>query len=504
MNAPAYILAIDQGTTSTKAVVLDRAGRVAGTSDGARHAVTATHPRAGWVEHDPEQILATVIASARAAVGDAGLDFADIAAVGLANHGETVVAFDRADGTPVYPAISWQDRRGEDLTDAWRASGLEPLVVERTGLRLDPYFSAAKMAWIMRHVAPARDLSARGRLALGTLDSWLLWRLTGGRAFITDVATASRTMLLDLATLRWSDALLDALALPAGALAELRPNAGIAGHTDAAVFGAAVPIAGLCVDQQAALFGHGCLRAGEAKATYGTGCFVLANIGADAGRRAEGLLTCVGWQLEGAVSYALDGGVYSAGSVAEWLVDLGLVTSADALSDLAASVGSAGGVLMVPAFSGLAAPHWQGRARACWAGMSQGTERGHLVRAALESIAYRVNDIAGAMAAAGIALDHLRVDGGLTRCAFLMQHQADVLGVPVTCSATPELTARGVGLMAGLGCGLWPSVATLPASPAPGTAYVPDRAASGQAQAQYRRWQRVCSDIARWGELDLV
>ena len=498
MSAACHILAIDQGTASTKSLLIDEDGRIVGTSADENYDIDASYPRPGWVEYDPEQILETICASAKAAVYNAELTWDDVAAVGLANHGETVIAFDADDGQPIYPAISWQDRRGEELIHAWREEGLDDLVRQETGLRLDAYFSASKLAWIVRNVPAAKKLLKKNRLRLGTSDSWLLWQLTGGRVFVTDVATASRTMLLNLKSLGWSDSLIDAFGLRRDCLPQIKANATRIGETVEDTFGFQLPITGLCVDQQAALFGHGCLHMGETKATYGTGCFLLSNIGKSPGSRATGLLSCVGWNIDGNLSYVFDGGVYSAGSLVQWLVELGLVGDMRELSHLAADVDDTNGVVMIPAFSGLAAPHWKGQARACWTGMSLGTDRRHLVRAALESIAYRVKDIVSSMKAADITIHRLHADGGLTRCEFLMQFQADVLGIPVVCANMPERTALGVGLMAGIGCMLWNGLSDLPHPSTDTKTYTPRVEFKGRYRQQYEKWRSICLEVATW------
>jgi glycerol kinase len=496
-RASSYLVAIDQGTTSSRALVLDGRGRVAGSSQG-DFKIPGIHPRPGWVEFDPRALWATVRDAVASALDHAGVAIGQVAALGMANQGETVIAFDGDSGAPFGNAISWQDRRTEDIVAGWRADGLERQVHAITGLRLDPYFSAAKLAWILAHRADAAEALDKGRLRLGTSDTWLIWQLTGGRSFVTDAATASRTMLMDLEQGAWSQPLVEALGLPGQSLPAIVASAGLLGVTDSAVWGRQVPITGLCVDQHAALFGHGCHERHQAKATYGTGCFVVANAGTDARVRAPGLLTALGWRLGQSTHYIVEGGVYSAGSIVEWLIGLGLITAADELDGVAGSVADSRGVVMIPAFSGLAAPWWQSNARACWAGMDSGTSRAHLVRAALESIAFRVRDIHAAMAEAGVALGSLRADGGLTRSQLLMQLQADALDCPVAVSVHSEVTALGVGLMAGLGAGIWDSVAELPEVAATGARFEPRVQEARHAAAMYRRWRALCESVARW------
>lgn len=499
MPDPKYILAIDQGTTSTKALVLDNTGRIVGVSKG-QFGIDGIYPEPGWVEYEPEQIWRSVRESTAAAIDDASLKAEEIAAIGLANQGETVIAFDAEDGTPVGNAISWQDRRTEDIVAGWRASGLEQEIFKQSGLRLDPYFSAPKMKWILENEAEAERLHRLGRLRLGTSDAWLGWQLTGGRSFVTDAATASRTMLLNLSDIAWSKDLLPAFGLPEEALPKIVPNTGSIGLSIKDLVGREVPVTGLCVDQHAALFGHGCFEAKQAKATYGTGCFLLTNVGADPTLRADGLLTALGWQIDGKATYVMEGGVYSAGSIVEWLIKLGLISDASELDSLALAVDDTGGVILIPAFSGLAAPYWKSRARACWAGMGSGTEREHLVRAVLEAIAYRVRDIHGSMAAAGIELGELRVDGGLTRSDFLMQYQADVLVCPVAVSESPEVTALGVGLMAGVGIGLWEYRTGMPKVAEIARRFEPQPDNTSQCRKSYESWHRICLEVAEWGD----
>ncbi len=500
MGSSRFILAIDQGTTSTKAVVLDDEGRLCGPAATAGP-INGRHPRQGWVEFDPVQLLESVHQSAEGAVRGAGLTFSDIAAIGLANQGETCIAFEAATGRPIYPAISWQDRRCEEIVKAWRASGLESAVVEATGLRLDEYFTAPKLAWLLRHVTTAQDLYAAGQLRYGTSDAWLIWQLTGGQQFVTDPATASRTMLFDLATQQWSPAILEALGLAESALPTIVGNAEAIGVTDERWFGMEIPIAGLCVDQQAALFGQGGIKAGHTKITYGTGCFILANAGGDSSRRAAGLLTSVGWRLGSApATYVFDGGVYSAGSLVDWLCSLGLASSAAEASQLASDVEHSNGALLVPAFSGLGAPRWASRARACWLGMTQGTDRRCLARASFEAIAFSVKEIVDRMTEAGMRLERINVDGGLTRSDLLMQMQADMLGIVLTRNAMPEATALGVGYLAGIGSGLWGGD-SLPAPPNKDvTTLEPRAAAHADYAVRYERWKLACDAVIGMGE----
>ncbi len=495
-----YILAIDQGTTSTKALVIDQDGAIIGTSWPELFGIEATYPQPGWVEFDPDRMLDTVRQSATAAVRNAGIGFTEIAGIGLANQGETVIAFDGASGRTICPAISWQDRRTEHLTERWRSSGMEETISATTGLRLDPYFSAAKLAWILENVGEAHRLQEAGRLRLGTSDAWLLWQLTGGEHFITDVSTASRTMLLELATLQWSPHLAESFGIPIDCLPRVVPNAERIGVTTQAMFGSEIPITGICVDQQAALFGQRALDTGQAKITYGTGCFLLANIGTDSTLRASGLLTSVGWSIGGETTYVFDGGVYSAGSLVDWLCDLGLATDVDEVARLAQEIDPPSQVMLIPALSGLAAPRWSSRARACWLGMDQGTDRRHLIRSALEAIAFRVREVFDAMEESGIRPECVDVDGGLAQSDLLMQIQAALLNVSLRRNSLSECTALGAGYLAGLGCGLWESPQQLPQSMGERVSFEPDATVANAYAAAFERWKRFCSAVVQMGD----
>lgn len=476
------ILAIDQGTTSSKAVLVDETGAIQ--SSSRNFAVAALHPRAGWVEFDPKQMLESVVGAAKDALGQAGVDAEDVSAIGLANQGETVIAFDGATGEPVCPAISWQDRRTIGIIEQWRADGIETEVARRTGLRLDPYFSASKLHWILDNVPEAKGLLRDGRLKMATSDAWLLWQL--GTRFVTDVSTASRTMLMNLESLGWDERLLDATGVPRECLPEIVGNAEIACETR--VLGPSIPIAGLCVDQQAALFGQRCFRNGEAKATYGTGCFVLANVGGANDARRDGVLTSVGWRIGGAASYVLDGGIYSAGSILNWLRDaLGLFRDFAELEKLASSVDDTGGVYLLPGFAGLGSPYWEPDARAAFVGLTLATRREHLARAALEAIAFRVKDVVDAM---DINVHALQVDGGLTRNDFLMQLQSDLLGIPIARGDHPEATALGAAMMAGIGAGMYDGIGGLPEADARVEVFEPRAEHRDSLLARYDEWRR--------------
>jgi glycerol kinase len=452
----AYILALDQGTTSSRAILFGHGGAVAAV---AQREFPQVFPKPGWVEHDPKEIWASQVAVAIEALARAHAGTKDVAAIGITNQRETTVVWDRASGEPVCPAIVWQDRRTADRCDRLKADGFEPLVRERTGLVIDAYFSGTKLAWILDNIDGARAKAAEGRLAFGTIDSWLVWRLTGGGVHVTDVSNASRTMLFNIHTLQWDDDLLRMLNVPASLLPEVRASSDVYGRVAGGLGLDGVPVAGIAGDQQAALFGQMCVRPGMAKNTYGTGCFLLQNTGERPVASANRLLTTVAWKVGDRTEYALEGSVFIGGAVVQWLRDgLGLIRRSADVEALASSVPDNGGVYLVPAFAGLGAPHWDAYARGAIVGLTRGSTAGHIARAAVESIAYQVNDLLGAVRRdAGIALGELRVDGGAARNDMLMQFQADVLGVPVVRPTVTETTAIGAAYLAGLAVGFWGS-----------------------------------------------
>ena len=451
--AQGFVLALDQGTTSSRALVFDANGRVVAM---AQRELPQSYPQPGWVEHDALRIWTDTLACMHEALLRAALKPADIAAIGITNQRETVVLWDRATGTPLAPAIVWQDRRTADACARLRAEGHEALVRGRTGLVLDPYFSASKIAWLLDHVPGARGRAERGELACGTLDSWLAWQLTRGRRHITDLTNASRTQLLDIRSGRWDDDLLALFGVPRALLPEVLPSAGHLADTDPALFGRAIPLTGIAGDQQAALYGQGCTAAGLAKNTYGTGCFMLMHTGRQVIASTHGLLATCAAQTSTDIEYALEGSVFVTGALVQWLRDgLGLIARSADIEALAASVPDSGGVTVVPAFTGLGAPHWSADARGALYGLTRGTTRAHIARAALEAIALQTLDVMRAMEAdAGAPLRALRVDGGGTANALLMQMQADLLGCPVQVAPTAETTALGAALLAARGCGL--------------------------------------------------
>lgn len=454
------LLAIDAGTTGVTALVIDEAGAVLaqGYAEFPQY-----FPRPGWVEHDGNEIMDAVLASCSCALREAGISASDLATIGITNQRETVVLWHRRSLEPVHRAIVWQDRRTAGACDALREAGYADLVRDRSGLVLDAYFSGTKLAWLLDHVEGARDGAGKGELAFGTVDTWLAAWLTGGEAHVTDPSNASRTMLYDTRAGAWSDELCGLLGVPAAVLPEVRPSAGELGVTDPDRFlGARVPITGSAGDQQAALFGQGCWAPGTSKSTYGTGSFVLLNTGGSA-PPSERLLTTVAWDLGDGLVYALEGSIFSTGAAIQWLRDgLGLIADAAETGPLAETVADTGDVYLVPAFTGLGAPHWDPYARGTIVGLTRGTTRAHLARAAVEAMAYQTRDVAEAMEAdSGVPLTELRVDGGAVAMDLLCQFQADLLGVPVLRPVVRETTAMGAGFLAGLGAGVWASTREL-------------------------------------------
>jgi len=452
-----YILALDQGTTSSRAIVFDRDGAIRAI---AQKEFTQMFPSPGWVEHDPQEIWASQIGVAVEALGRAQVRPKDVAAIGITNQRETTIVWDRETGEPIHHAIVWQDRRTADFCERLKAEGAGETIQVRTGLLIDAYFSASKIRWLLDHVPGARARAEAGKLAFGTVDTWLVWKLTGGACHVTDVSNASRTMLFNIHTLQWDDELLRLFNIPASLLPAVRSSSEVYGQVSTSLGIDQVPVAGIAGDQQAALFGQMCRTPGMSKNTYGTGCFLLQNIGSSPIRSRQQLVTTVAWQIGGRTEYALEGSVFIGGAVVQWVRDgLGLVRTAADIEPLAASVADNGGVYLVPAFAGLGAPHWDPYARGTIVGITRGTTAGHIARAALESIAYQVSDLLDAMAGdAGISLTELRVDGGAATNNTLMQFQADLLGVPVVRPVVTETTALGAAYLAGLAVGFWPSV----------------------------------------------
>ncbi len=454
---PQYILAFDQGTTSSRAIVFNKQGAIVAT---AQKEFTQIFPKPGWVEHDPNEIWSTQIGVAAEAVTKAGLTVRDIAAIGITNQRETVVVWDRKTGQPVYNAIVWQDRRTASDCDELREAGYQTLIQQKTGLVIDAYFSATKLKWILDHVDGAREKAKNGGLCFGTIDSWLLWKLTDGSVHITDVTNASRTMLFNIHTSCWDEDLLQLLTIPESMLPQVKSSSEIYGYTQHILTSHSIPVAGIAGDQQAAMFGQMCLKEGMVKNTYGTGCFMLMNTGDKPVASKNNLLTTIAWQINGKTQYALEGSVFIAGAVVQWLRDgLQIIRSSSDVETLVAQVFSNEGVYMVPAFAGLGAPYWNGHARGTLVGITRGTTAAHIARACLESIAFQTMDLLNAMQAdAGIIIPELRVDGGATVNEMLMQFQSDVLNLPVIKPRITETTALGAAYLAGLAVGYWSHV----------------------------------------------
>ena len=490
------ILALDQGTTSSRAIVFDHAGSIVSV---AQQEFRQIFPRAGWVEHDAAEIWATELGVAHQALARAGVNAADVAAIGITNQRETTVVWDRATGAPIHNAIVWQDRRTAGFCDSLKAAGLGPAIQKKTGLVIDAYFSGSKLRWLLDNVPGARDRAERGELAFGTIDTWLTWKLTGGAVHVTDVSNASRTMLYDIVKGDWDDELLEWIGVPKAVLPEVRGSSEVVGRTATGLFDAPIPVAGIAGDQQAALFGQQCFERGLAKNTYGTGCFMLMNVGEQAVVSRHRLLTTVGWRIGGRTDYALEGSVFVGGAVVQWLRDgLGIISHSSEVEALAASVPDAGGVYLVPAFAGLGAPHWDQYARGLMAGITRGTTRAHLARAALEGIAFQVADILDVMKADSlIGLGELRVDGGAAANGLLMQFQADILGVPVARPKVIETTALGAAFLAGLAVGFWGSVAEVSKAWQIDRRFEPAMSAD-EAAARRARWTRALERAKDW------
>ena len=449
-----YIMALDAGTTSNRCIIFDHDGNI---HASAQREFPQYYPQPGWVEHDANEIWETQLAVIKQAMADAGLQASDLAAIGITNQRETVVVWDRETGEPVCPAIVWQCRRTAGYCDELRERGFADIIRRKTGLVLDAYFSGTKLKWILDQVPGAREQAEAGRLLFGTVDTWLIWKLTGGKVHATDHTNASRTMLYNIHELCWDGELLTLLGIPANMLPEARPSSGSFGETMPELLGGAVPIAGAAGDQQAALFGQACFEPGEAKNTYGTGCFLLLNTGSHPVDSSHGLITTIAWGSGSEVTYALEGSIFSAGAAVQWLRDeLGLISDAAETEGLARAVPDSNGCYVVPAFTGLGAPYWDPYARGVICGLTRGVNKSHLVRATLESVAYQVCDVVAAMSAdANLPLAGLRVDGGASANDFLMQTQADLLGTAVIRPGSVESTALGAAYLAGLAVGFW-------------------------------------------------
>jgi glycerol kinase len=494
-----YILSLDQGTTSSRALVFDDQGAVRAL---AQREFTQIFPQPGWVEHDPEEIAASQFAVALEALAQAHLRSGDIAAIGITNQRETAIVWDRATGKPIYNAIVWQDRRTAEFCEHLKTQGHEDLIQQRTGLVIDAYFSASKISWILEQVPNARQLAQAGRLAFGTVDSWLLWKLTSGRLHRTDASNASRTMVFNIHSGQWDSDLLALFQIPASILPEVCPSSGVYGEVTSVPGLNGIPIAGIAGDQQAALFGQRCTHPGLTKNTYGTGCFMLQSTGNRGVKSTHRLLTTVAWRIGGITDYALEGSVFIAGAVVQWLRDaLGVIRTSAEVEALANSVPNNGGVYFVPAFVGLGAPHWDSYARGAIFGLTRGSTAAHIARAALESIAYQVADLMEAMQTdTGTPLTELRVDGGASANDALMQFQADILGVPVVRPSMTESTALGAAFLAGLATGVWRDADAISNLPRPERRFEPCVPRS-QTEDMRQRWNEAVSRSRNWERL---
>ncbi len=493
-----YVMALDQGTTSSRAILFDSQGAVVAVD---QHEFEQHFPRPGWVEHDPLQIWESQLRAARGAMVKAKATAADVTAVGITNQRETSLVWDRASGEPIYPAIVWQSRQTAKLCEELRARGLEDEVRARTGLVIDAYFSATKIRFILDAVDGAQQRAERGELCFGTVDTWLLYKLTKGRVHATEYSNASRTMLYNIHQREWDELLLGELRIPRGLLPEVRDSSGVFGNMDAEWLGAEIPVAGAAGDQQAALFGQGCHAPGRAKNTYGTGCFLLMNTGDRAPTSKTGLVTTIAWGLDGQVEYALEGSIFVAGAAVQWLRDgLGLISDAAESHTLASAVPDTGGVYVVPAFVGLGAPYWDERARGTIVGLTRGSGREQLVRATLESIAYQTRDVVDCLTEdSGLTLSSLRVDGGACQNDFLMQFQADMLGVEVRRPAVLEVTALGAAALAALAVGFWKSAVGFVETVGPGRCFEP-RLGADEREALYAGWRRAVERSRDWAD----
>jgi glycerol kinase len=491
-----YVLALDQGTTSSRAILFDTHGAVV---SSAQQEFPQLFPQPGWVEHDPEAIWTSQLTTAHEAISRAHIEPSRIAAIGITNQRETTLLWDRKTGQPLANAIVWQCRRTAPMCDRLRAEGFDKVIHEHTGLVADAYFSGTKLAWLLDNVPGARARAERGELAFGTVDTFLIWRLTAGRLHVTDPSNASRTMLYNIHSLSWDDVILDHLRIPRSLLPEVQLSSEVLGTTEPPLLGTPIPISGLAGDQQAALFGQACFAPGMAKNTYGTGCFMLLNTGPDAVTSSQGLLTTVGWQTPTGTTYCLEGSVFVAGAVVQWLRDgLRIISSSADVEPLARSVEDNGGVYFVPAFVGLGAPHWDAYARGTIVGLTRGSTSGHLARAALESIAYQSSDVLEVMAReSGREVAALRVDGGAARNDLLMQFQADLLGKPVQRPMVTETTALGAAYLAGLATGFWESPEQVSAGWQLEREYLP-RMSADQRGALLESWHRAIERSRGW------
>jgi len=493
-----YILALDQGTTSSRAILYNSDGRIVKI---AQKEFTQFYPKAGWVEHDPMEIWGSQSGVVSELLATTGIGAEEIAAIGITNQRETTIVWERQTGKPIYNAIVWQCRRTSGICDQLKAEGFEPYIRENTGLVIDAYFSGTKVKWILDNVEGARDRARKGELLFGNVDTWLIWNLTRGRVHVTDYSNASRTMLFNIKTLKWDDKILQKLDIPASMLPEVRPSSAVYGLTDARVLGAEIPIAGDAGDQQAALFGQACFTPGMVKNTYGTGCFMLMNTGEKLVHSQKGLLTTIAWGVGGKVEYVLEGSIFVAGAAIQWLRDsLRVVYDAADSEYFATKVPDSQGVYVVPAFTGLGAPYWDMYARGAILGLTRGTTRNHIIRATLESIAYQTRDVLELMRSeCGLQLQDLRVDGGACANNFLMQFQSDILGVPVERPEIIETTALGAAYLAGLAVGFWKNQDIIAEKRKVDRKFVPDMAEEKR-QALYIKWKKAVERARNWEE----
>ena len=493
-----YIMALDSGTTSNRCILFDRSGRVCSV---AQKEFTQIFPQPGWVEHDADEIFATQLEVAWQAMANIGANASDIAAIGITNQRETTIVWNKHTGRPVYNAIVWQCRRTASYCEELRQDGLVELVRGKTGLVIDPYFSATKIRWILETVPGAREAADRGELLFGTVETWLIWKLTGGKVHVTDYSNASRTMLFNITTLCWDYEILEKLRIPASMLPAVVPSSGVVGTTEPAFFGAPIAISGAAGDQQAALFGQTCFAPGEVKCTYGTGAFLLMNTGESPIFSKNGLVTTIAWGLNGKVQYALEGSIFVAGAAIQWLRDeLRFIESASDSEYMAKKVPDTNGCYVVPAFTGLGAPHWNADARGTIVGLTRGVNKYHIIRASLDSIAYQVNDVLSAMESdSQIALSQLRVDGGASANNYLMQTQADLCAVPVVRPGCVETTAMGAAYLAGLAVGYWRNVEEIQKNWALDRTFAP-QIDMQQRQQRLENWQRAVKCATFWAE----
>lgn len=491
-----YILSLDQGTTSSRAILFDRHGAIKAM---AQKEFEQIFPQPGWVEHDPNEIWSSQTSVAAEVVTKADIRPTQIAAIGITNQRETTIVWDRKTGKPVYNAIVWQDRRTASITDHLKNENLEETFRSKTGLVLDPYFSGTKIKWILDNIDGARQKAERGNLLFGTVDSWLIWKMTDGQKHLTDITNASRTLLYNIHQLDWDEDLLEILDIPRSMLPEVKSSSEVYGHTAGNIFAAEIPIAGMAGDQQAALFGQMCNQKGMAKNTYGTGCFMLMNTGQQPIKSQNKLLTTVAWQINGTTEYALEGSVFIGGAVVQWLRDgLGIINDSSEIEQLASQADSSDGIYLVPAFSGLGAPHWDPHARGTITGITRGTDGSHIARAALEAIAFQSADLLKAMVAdSGINLKELRVDGGASVNKLLMQFQADILGVPVIRPNVTETTALGAAYLAGLGVGFWDDISSIASQWKANTTFSPNMD-DKKIQDHYAGWHRAVERAKGW------